>query len=68
VEIGEKPIATYIHYIHYGQVKIIKISSEKSNVNLTKIIWVRPKQFVPVQNNLHGPKSFWSYKGQGMRI
>ena len=28
----------------------------------TKTIWTRPKQFVPVQNNLDGPKSYWTYR------
>jgi hypothetical protein len=39
---------------HFGQVQIIKISPEKSDFNLTKMIWTRPKQFVPVQNHF-GP-------------
>ena len=30
---------------HFVQVQIIKISPEESNLNLTKIIWTRPKQF-----------------------
>ena len=30
---------------HFGQVQITKISPEKSNFNLTKRIWTRPKQF-----------------------
>ena len=46
---------------HFGQVQTKKFSSEKSNLNLTKMIWTRPKQFVLVQNNLDGPKSFWTY-------
>ena len=46
---------------HIAQVQIIKISSEKSNLNLTKIIWTWLKQFVAAQNNLEGPKSFWTY-------
>ena len=37
---------------HFGQVQIIKISPEKSNLNLTKIIWIRPKQFGLDQKNL----------------
>ena len=41
---------------HLGQVQIIKISSEKLNLNLTKMIWTQPKQFVPVQNNLYPSK------------
>ena len=47
---------------HFGLVEIIKISPEKSNLNLTKMIWTWPKQFVPVQNNLDDPKSFWTYR------
>ena len=40
----------------FGQVQIIKISPEKSdlNLNLTKIIWTRPKQSEPVQSHF-GP-------------
>jgi len=30
---------------HFGQVQIIKISPEKYNMNKTKMIWTRPKQF-----------------------
>ena len=30
---------------HFGQVQIINVSPEKSNLNLTKIIWTQPKQF-----------------------
>ena len=47
---------------HFGQIQIIKISPEKSNVNLTKMIWIWPKWFGTEQNNLDGPKSFWTYK------
>ena len=28
---------------HFGQVQTINISLEKSNLNLTKMIWTRPK-------------------------
>ena len=34
---------------NFGQVQIIKMSLEKSNLNLTKMIRTRPKQFVPAQ-------------------
>ena len=47
---------------NFGQVQIIEISPEKSNLNLTKMVCTRPKQFVPVQNNLEGAKSFWTYR------
>ena len=53
---------------HLVQVQNIKISPEKSNLNLTKMIWIRTKQFAPDQNNLYlaqinlnGQKSFWTY-------
>ena len=36
----------------FGQVQIMKIIPEKSNLNLTEMIWIRPKQFAPDQNNL----------------
>ena len=39
---------------HFGRpVEIIKISSEKSNLNLTKMIWSCPKQIGPNKNNLY---------------
>ena len=30
---------------HFGQVQIIEFSPEKSNINLTKMIWNWPKQY-----------------------
>ena len=45
--------------IHFGWVQIIKISSEKSNLNLMKIILTRTKRFGPDINNLYSPKQFW---------
>ena len=47
---------------HFGQVQIIKINTEKSNLNMTKMIWTRPKRFGPDQNNLDCPKLFWTYR------
>ena len=44
---------------------IIEINPEKSSLNLTRIIWAQLKQFVPVQNNLHCPKYFWTYRRKG---
>ena len=41
---------------HFGQVQIIKISPEKSNLNLTKRIWTRPEQLEPDQNKLYPSK------------
>ena len=65
---------------HFGQVQIIKISPEKSNLNQTKMIWTQPKQYEPdqhnlflsktiwtVQNNLDGPNNFGPIEGQGIR-
>ena len=37
---------------HFGQVQIIKITPGKSNLNLTKTIWMQPKLFGPDKNNL----------------
>ena len=45
---------------HFGQVKIIKISQEKSNLKLIKIIWTCPKQIGPDQKNLYPIKMIWS--------
>ena len=36
----------------FGWVKIIRISPEKSTLNLTKMIWTQPKQSGLSQNNL----------------
>ena len=59
---------------YFGQVQIIKISPEKSNLNLTKRIWTRPKQLGPDQNNLYQSKTIWTVQnhfgpieGQGIR-
>ena len=46
---------------HFGtKVQIIKISPEKSNLNLTKMIWTRPKQFRPDQNSKYPSKTIWT--------
>ena len=44
---------------HFGQLQIIRISPEKSNWNLTKMIWTCPKQIGPNQNNLYTTKIIW---------
>ena len=46
--------------ISFGWVQIIKSSSEKSNLNLTRMIWTPPKQFAPNQNNLYLSKAIWT--------
>ena len=43
-------------------VQIIKVSPKKSNLNLTKMIWIRPKWFAPDQNNLYPSKTIWTYR------
>ena len=48
--------------ICFVQVQIIKTSPEKSNLNLTKMIWTQPKRFVPV------PKQFGHIEGQGIIV
>ena len=45
--------------ICFDQVQIIKTSPEKSNLNLTKMIWTGPKRIVPI------PKQFWTYRRTG---
>ena len=45
---------------NFGQLQIIKISPEKSNLNLTKTIWTLPKQYGPYQNNLDLTKTIWT--------
>jgi hypothetical protein len=58
----------------FGQIQIIIISPEKSNLNLTKMIWTRPKRFGRNQNNFHPSKTIWTVQnnfgpieGQGIR-
>ena len=60
--------------IHFGQVQIINIGPEKSNLSLIKIIWTQSKQFGPDQNDLYPSKTFWTVQnhfgpieGQGIR-
>ena len=48
---------------HFEQVQNIKVSQDKSNLNLIKMIWTKPKQFVPVQNSLN--QSFLRLKANG---
>jgi hypothetical protein len=45
---------------HFRQVQIIKISPEKYNLNLPKMICTQPKQFAQVQNNLYRSKTIWT--------
>ena len=54
--------------IHFNQVQIKQISPEKSDLNLTKIVWTRPKQIVLDQNNLYPSKTIWTTEGQGIRV
>ena len=49
---------------HFGQVQIIKISPKKSNLNLTKVIWTRPKRYGPDQNNLYPSKTIWTVQNK----
>ena len=58
---------------HFEQVQIIKISPEKSNLNLTKRIWTQPEQLGPDQNKLYPSKTIWTvqnhfrpFEGQGI--
>ena len=45
---------------HFGNFQIIKISPEKSNLNLTKMIWAQAKWFGPNQTNLDLSKTIWT--------
>ena len=47
---------------YFGRAQIIKIGPEKSNFTLPKTIWTWPKQLVLDQNDLFGPKSFWTHR------
>ena len=60
---------------HFGQVQIIKISPEKSNLTLNKMLWSRPKLFGPDQNDWYSTKMIWSVQnhfgaieGQGIKL
>ena len=57
---------------HFESIQIIKFGPQKSNLNLTKIIFIQPKLFGLDQNNLHPSKTIWTVqnhfgpiKGQG---
>ena len=59
---------------HFGQVQIVQISRYKSNLNLSKMIYTRPKLFGCVQNNLYPCKTIWMVQnhfgpieGQGIK-
>ena len=56
----DKPNLFWSRPNNFGQVQIIKISPEKSHLNLTKMIWTWLKQFEPVKNGLDGPISIWN--------
>ena len=43
---------------NFGQVQIRKINPGKSNLNLTKMIWMRPKLFGPDKTICSCPKQF----------
>ena len=58
---------------HFGRAKFVlvgfksfwtgpnyKNNPEKSNLNQTKMIWIRPKQFAPDPNNLYLSKTIWT--------
>jgi len=40
--------------------QIIKISPKKTNLDLIKMIWIRPKQFGPGQNNFYQSETIWT--------
>jgi hypothetical protein len=49
--------------ICFGQVQIrAALWTHFYNLDLSKMIWSRPKQIGSVQSNLDNPKSFWTYK------
>ena len=61
--------------ILFGRVQIIQISPEKSNLELTKMIWTQPKQFGHDQNNLCPSETIWTVQnyfgpieGQGISV
>ena len=56
----DRPKSFWLGTNHFGQVQIIRISQEKSNLNLTKIIWTRPKRFGQDPNNLYQSKTIWT--------
>ena len=47
---------------HFGQDQIINISPEISNLNLTKMIWTRPKQIGPVQIDWYSTNIIWTFQ------
>ena len=45
---------------HFGQVQIIKFNPENSNLNLTEMIWTRPKRIGSVRNDWYLTKMIWT--------
>ena len=43
----------------FGQVQIILFWSNFYNLDLSKIIWIRPQQIEPIQNDWYSTKIFW---------
>ena len=59
--------------VKYQSFWTVPNSPEKSNLNLAKMIWTRPKRFWPNQNNFHPSKTictvqnnFEPIEGQGI--
>ena len=44
---------------HFGHVQIIFFWTIFYNLNLSKMIWIRPKQIEPIQNNWYSNKIIW---------
>ena len=44
---------------HFEHVQIIKFSPDNSNLNLAKMIWIRPKRIGPVKNDRYLTKMIW---------
>ena len=47
---------------HFGQVKIRLFWTNFYKLDLSKIIWISPKQFGPAQNDWYSTKMIWTHR------
>ena len=60
---------------HFGQVKIRLFWTNFYNLDLPKMIWTRPEQIGPIQNDCYSTKMIWTVQnnfghieGQGINV
>ena len=58
VLVGSKPFWSGPN--HFGQVQIKLLWTNFYNIDLTKLIWTRPKRIGPILNNWYSTKMIWT--------